>query len=1319
MKKFIALMISAVIILSGINACAIEYSPEEDFVITKDGAVDYDGSDEIVIIPPTVKGQKVVALCDKAFYNNKYVTKIVVPDTVTRIGEYAFAYCQNLKELELPMNLEYVGEGAIYLSGIQNDYSATEEEGYLQLGSCIFASYYDTSTSSDLIWEETKVNIDNSVTVIADGAFERYKRMSFTLPKTIKYIGRNAFANKLITSNRIIDNVAYEGKYALYSQVEMKSSNGAYTYASENVEIKPGTEIIPPYFFENNKYIKTVKIPESVTEIPKGMFYSSKLEKISWHEEIEEIGEYAFYATNVEEIILPAKLKKIGENAFTSSKLKSIVIFDEVEEIGTYAFRFNNNLTDIYYTGTEEQWQELIKKNLGLYDVVKIHYNYNPALNAPAVLPENINSVTLIGGGTAVGRFFVRDTRGVPARNCGVKYTVDGKDAKYAFTDDEGYIEVQVDGITESKDFEIEITSFVTTPVKEILSVTVKPATFKSSYEAVFKKGAGLGLSGGVGATLGPVEFKASMVEIGAEGSTASGLTFQQEYKDGKSKVSLTTKIGAEVAANAKFGLFADANLKKSTTLSASLGEIGGKGGVGASAGATITIEDFDINDDADKNAIAEALLASILEATGSNVISRELIGKLNIAVESYEVGTSVSLDGNASLGLFGISQEGDIADADVTLYGVNGKAVWDSNTKFLADGNTEYESSFTKGSGNKVLEFELKTKGDSQFKGGSAFKATEKAANDVKITALHNENTHLQELSFTAKESEDEGVLWGVETNETAYTVKYPFENASGVSALNTYLSSFSRGRHPLLNTDQWQEVADVMLNNPARGEYSTSVATKKGIDIDLGIGAEAGIKIGGSIGVSGVETLKYDVETGFIQDGDIYIQGYNNIHYDLKNRIKIEDIAEDAVDIMARLVEALLDTAVEVVEEKVEHIKAILEPIGDSLKGKTVSISTPKESLTAKNILLLSAEEDEFSTSSAVTTVGNPYIIETEEDFQAKLTIAYSDEELSGADEGVLSIVRWDDEKCVYVKVDSTVDAENNKVSAIITKSGQYIISADTQPPAITQLYVNGNNSSEPEIFAVVADVSGIADFCLKLNEEIVIDINNLKDCYDYSTGIFRYSLKNYEEGYYFAEIYAKDTLGNEITECADVNVDKYFVQPEGVIAPDKIVNGCEFKIKSDYAYKLFLCAEATDKNGKKYSVSLPVQETEEGYVAYLEGIPAGLTADVWAETYTQSGNCGKTEKIQVEMAPVEIVIDEVLKGCVIVQCTNPSGLENTGKIYATVYDKDGVMIGMQTTDAVDEIMFTKLPNGATVKAFLWDGVKPLCENAVVYEE
>ena len=97
---------------------------------------------------------------------------------------------------------------------------------------------------------------------------------------------------------------------------------------------------------------------------------------------IIEINKYAFYKNdNITSITIPASVTSIGDYVFYGcSKLISITIpASSVTSIGSYAFAYCGNLTDIYYTGTEEQWNAISKVadwDYGAAWDYTIHYNY-------------------------------------------------------------------------------------------------------------------------------------------------------------------------------------------------------------------------------------------------------------------------------------------------------------------------------------------------------------------------------------------------------------------------------------------------------------------------------------------------------------------------------------------------------------------------------------------------------------------------------------------------------------------------------------------------------------------------------------------------------------------------------------------------------------------------------------------------------------------------------------------------------------------------------------------------------------------------------
>lgn len=64
--------------------------------------ISYDGEDTEVIIPEEIENLPVEKIQKKAFLSKKKIRKIVLPGTLSEIGDWAFTYCDQLREVVFP-----------------------------------------------------------------------------------------------------------------------------------------------------------------------------------------------------------------------------------------------------------------------------------------------------------------------------------------------------------------------------------------------------------------------------------------------------------------------------------------------------------------------------------------------------------------------------------------------------------------------------------------------------------------------------------------------------------------------------------------------------------------------------------------------------------------------------------------------------------------------------------------------------------------------------------------------------------------------------------------------------------------------------------------------------------------------------------------------------------------------------------------------------------------------------------------------------------------------------------------------------------------
>lgn len=155
----------------------------------------------------------------------------------------------------------------------------------------------------------------------------------------------------------------------------------------ENWNLSSGEKKESP--FKNNKEIKRVIIEDGVTDIGYCAFGDcSNLKDITIADSVTNIGKLAFNnCSGLENITIPNSVEVINSYTFYNcNNITRVTIPTGVTTIDRKAFCECNNLTDIYYNGTEEQWNKIsISSENDELNSATIHYKRDIPLTTATI----------------------------------------------------------------------------------------------------------------------------------------------------------------------------------------------------------------------------------------------------------------------------------------------------------------------------------------------------------------------------------------------------------------------------------------------------------------------------------------------------------------------------------------------------------------------------------------------------------------------------------------------------------------------------------------------------------------------------------------------------------------------------------------------------------------------------------------------------------------------------------------------------------------------------------------------------------------------
>lgn len=286
------------------------------------------------------------------------INKIIIGDSVTGIGFYAFANCTNLTSVIIGKNV--VDDIKFSFGNCPSLTSVT-----LNSNSLVNRYHHDDSGFDDIFGPQvteyiigdgatniganafngctglTSVTIPNSVTSIGEGAFSNCSGLtSITIPNSVTSIGKFAFNNCTSLTNLIIpDKVTSIGVGAF-----------AHCTGITSIEIPNGVTRIEGYSFRHCNNLISITIPDGVTSLGNSAFDAcTSLTSINIPSSVTSIGSYAFYGcSGLTSITIPDAVTSVADFTFQNcTGLTSVTIPNNVTSIGWYAFNGCTGLTSI------------------------------------------------------------------------------------------------------------------------------------------------------------------------------------------------------------------------------------------------------------------------------------------------------------------------------------------------------------------------------------------------------------------------------------------------------------------------------------------------------------------------------------------------------------------------------------------------------------------------------------------------------------------------------------------------------------------------------------------------------------------------------------------------------------------------------------------------------------------------------------------------------------------------------------------------------------------------------------------------------------
>ena len=311
-------------------------------------------------------GSTVTHIYERAFYQCKSLTSLVLPQSLTYIGLYAFAYCSNISAITMGDRVKTISNYAFYAPSnlIEIDFGNSPAN----IGRCAFQGPHSLVTikskrikSIDQYAFEgceklVNLQLGDSLLVIENYAFkECHSLPEIHFPSTIYNFYASSFLNCWA-----LDVITVDEKNTTYNSYN--NCNAAIKTKTNELVLGCWKSIVPKstigigsYAFYACKRLKSITLPDGLQYIDDYAFMSCEvLREISFPSSLIRVEFQSFKDCNsLQSVILPEGLQSIDGGAFaTCSQLKTVKFPESVTSVGCGVFFCCDNLTEPVYNST-------------------------------------------------------------------------------------------------------------------------------------------------------------------------------------------------------------------------------------------------------------------------------------------------------------------------------------------------------------------------------------------------------------------------------------------------------------------------------------------------------------------------------------------------------------------------------------------------------------------------------------------------------------------------------------------------------------------------------------------------------------------------------------------------------------------------------------------------------------------------------------------------------------------------------------------------------------------------------------------------------